>query len=474
LKHIYFLGIGGTLMGSLAQLAQQMGFTVSGSDKALYPPMSDQLDAAGITVFEGFDPAQLEPVPDLIVIGNAGLPRGHEAVEYILEKGLPYTSGAQWLGETVLRDRWVLAAAGTHGKTTTASMLAWILDQAGLEPGYLIGGAPKNFAQSARLGNSPFFVVEADEYDTSYFDRRSKFVHYRPRTLILNNLEFDHADIFEDVHAIQLQFHNLLRTVPAGGLILAPSNDERLTEVLNMGCWTPVARVGDSPIRKAIEQDNGEHWHTGQHQGDDANFDVMLGDQVLGHIDWGLLGKHNQLNGLNAIAAARHAGVPVEQSIAALNGFEGVKRRMEVIYDSPALTVYDDFAHHPTAIRTTLEGLRKRVGSEEIFAVIEPRTHTMSLGALRHELTTCCAAADRVLWFRGENIKWDLSEVVQHCVIPAQMVDKHDAVVAEVLKVAGSSGQAGQPTGRKKCHVVIMSNGAFGGIYKELVDQLSA
>ncbi len=454
-------------MGSLAQLAQQMGFTVSGSDKALYPPMSDQLDAAGITVFAGFEPAQLQPAPDLIVIGNAGLPRGHEAVEYILEQGLPYTSGAQWLGETVLRDRWVLAAAGTHGKTTTASMLAWILDQAGLSPGYLIGGAPKNFTQSARLGASPFFVVEADEYDTSYFDRRSKFVHYRPRTLILNNLEFDHADIFEDIHAIQIQFHNLLRTVPAGGLILAPSNDERLTEVLNMGCWTPVARVGEGSVRKTIAQDNGEHWHTGEKRADDSSFDVMLGDEVLGHVQWSLLGKHNQLNGLNAIAAARHAGVPVAQSIEALSRFEGVKRRMEVLHDSATFTLYDDFAHHPTAIRTTLEGLRKRVGSEEIFAIIEPRTHTMSLGSLRHELTTCCAAADRVLWFRGENIKWDLSEVVQQCVIPAQMVDKHQAVIAEVLKAA-------QQTSGKKCHVVIMSNGAFGGIYKDLVEQLNA
>jgi UDP-N-acetylmuramate: L-alanyl-gamma-D-glutamyl-meso-diaminopimelate ligase len=476
-QHIYFLGIGGTLMGSLAQLAQQMGYRVSGSDQALYPPMSDQLDAAGIRVYEGFDPAQLEPVPDLIVIGNAGLPRGHEAVEYILEKGLPYTSGAQWLGETVLRDRWVLAAAGTHGKTTTASMLAWILDQAGLQPGYLIGGAPKNFAQSARLGNSPFFVVEADEYDTSYFDRRSKFVHYRPRTLILNNLEFDHADIFDDITDIQVQFHNLLRTVPAGGLILAPSNDERLNEVLNMGCWTPVARVGEGPVKKPIDADNGERWHTGEHRGGDSSFDVMLGDETLGHLDWGLLGRHNQLNGLNAIAAARHAGVPVAQSIDALSRFEGVKRRMEVLYDSEKFALYFFNDTATTEIYTTLEGLRKRVSSDDIFAVIEPRTHTMSLGALRHELTTCCAAADRVLWFRGENIKWDLSEVVQHCVIPAQMVDKHEAVIAEVLKAAqtgtdNSSMTGNQTHNAKKCHVVIMSNGAFGGIYKDLVERL--
>ena len=453
-------------MGSLAQLAQQMGFQVSGSDQAIYPPMSDQLATAGITVYEGFDPAQLEPAPDLVVIGNAGLPRGHAAVEYILEQGLPYTSGAQWLGETVLRDRWVLAAAGTHGKTTTASMLAWILDQAGLEPGYLIGGAPKNFEQSARLGKSPFFVVEADEYDTSYFDRRSKFVHYRPRTLVLNNLEYDHADIFDDIKAIQLQFHHLLRTVPAGGLILAPSNDENLHEVMNMGCWTPVARVGESQPKKSVAQDNGENWRIDNPSRDGASFDVMLNDALQGRIEWNLLGRHNQMNALNAIAAARHVGVPVEQSVSALNTFAGVKRRMEVLYDSDTFTLYDDFAHHPTAIRSTLEGLRKSVGSDEIIAVIEPRTHTMSLGALRHELTTCCAAADQVVWYRGENIKWDLTEIVQHCVIPASMVDKHEAVVAEILKQ--------QRTQRsKKCHVVIMSNGAFGGIYKTLVDQLT-
>jgi len=464
-QHIYFLGIGGTLMGSLAQLAQEMGYAVSGSDTAIYPPMSDQLAAAGIAVFEGFDPGHLDPAPDLIVIGNAGLPRGHDAVEYILEKGFAYTSGAQWLGEVVLRDRWVLAAAGTHGKTTTASMLAWILSCAGLEPGYLIGGAPKNFEQSARLGSSPFFIVEADEYDTSYFDRRSKFVHYHPRTLILNNLEYDHADIFADIKAIQLQFHHLLRTVPAGGLVLAPSNDEYLNEVLSMGCWTPVARVGNSPPKKSLQQDNGERWSVGDITSDGASFNVTLNDDAVARIEWNLLGKHNQQNALNAIAAARHAGVPPAQSIEALNRFEGVKRRLEVIYASDSLVVYDDFAHHPTAIRSTLEGLRKQVGSDDILAVIEPRTHTMSLGTLRHELTTCCAAADKALWFRSDNIKWDLAEVVQACVIPARMIDKHDAVVSEIAKLNVSGGS-------KKTHVVIMSNGAFGDIYQKLLQKL--
>jgi len=453
-------------MGSLAQLAQQMGYQVSGSDTTVYPPMSDQLAAAGITVHEGFAPTQLEPAPDLIVIGNAGLPRGHEAVEYILERGFAYTSGAQWLGEVVLRDRWVLAVAGTHGKTTTASMLAWILDQAGLEPGYLIGGVPLNFTQSARLGESPFFVVEADEYDTSYFDRRSKFVHYRPRTLILNNLEFDHADIFPDIQAIQVQFHNLLRTVPSGGLVLAPSTDNNLDEVLAKGCWSSIARVGEQPIKKSLERDNGEHWQIADVARDGTAFDILLNGETLGRVDWSLLGKHNQCNALNAIAAARHAGVPVEQGITALNTFSGVKRRLEVLADNDTFTLYDDFAHHPTAVRSTLEGLRKRVGNDEIIALIEPRTHTMSLGTLRNELTTCCAAADEVIWFRGENIKWDLTEVAQKCVVPASVIDNHEAVVTKIMRIAKAER-------RKKCHVVIMSNGAFGGIYKTLTDQLN-
>ncbi len=467
-QHIYFLGIGGTLMGSLAQLAKEMGFRVTGSDKALYPPMSDQLAAAGIEIYEDFNPQQLEPAPDLVVIGNAGLPRGHEAVEYVLESGLPYTSGAQWLGETVLQGRWVIAAAGTHGKTTTASMVAWILEHAGMSPGYLIGGAPLNFAQSARLGESPFFVVEADEYDTSYFDRRSKFVHYRPRTLILNNLEYDHADIFPDIEAIQTQFHHLLRTVPATGLVLAPSANDNIDEVLALGTWSEVARVGQTQIKKPLAQDIGGMWSVGATASNGASFDVLLDGKHQGQVTWQLLGKHNQHNALNAIGAARHVGVPVAQAIQALSKFAGVKRRLETIYQDQYFVLYDDFAHHPTAIRTTLEGLRKAVGSDEIVAVIEPRTHTMSLGTLRQDLTTCCAAADQVVWFRGENINWDLSEVQKNCVIPATMLDKHDAIVSAILKHSSEAHASA-----KKRHVVIMSNGAFGGIYGKLTTQLA-
>ena len=467
-KHIYFLGIGGTLMGSLAQLAKEMGFTVSGSDQALYPPMSEQLAQADIEVYEGFSPEQLDPAPDLIVLGNAGLPRGHEAVEYVLESGIPYTSGAQWLGDTVLQGRWVIAVAGTHGKTTTASMVAWVLEQAGLSPGYLIGGAPLNFTQSARLGQTPFFVVEADEYDTSYFDRRSKFVHYRPRTLILNNLEFDHADIFPDIAAIQTQFHHLLRTVPQTGLILTPCTDEHLDEVLSMGVWSEIARVGNEQIKKPLPQDAGGIWSVGETSNQGSEFDVCLDGEVQGRISWGLLGKHNQHNALNAIAAARHVGVPIDAAIDALSQFEGVRRRLEVIYESDHFILYDDFAHHPTAIRSTLEGLRRAVGSEEIIAVVEPRTHTMSLGTLRQDLKTCCAAADRVVWFRGENIKWDLTEVQQDCVVPASLYDKHDALVEAIIKDSDDARANG-----KKRHVVIMSNGAFGGIYSQLVEKLS-
>ena len=466
-EHIYFLGIGGTLMGSLAQLAKEIGFTVTGSDKIIYPPMSDLLEQAGIEVFEGFAASQLEPAPDLVVIGNADLPRGNEAVETILEAGLPYTSGAQWLGDTVLQDRWVIAVAGTHGKTTTTSMVAWILDQAGLNPGYLIGGAPLNFQKSSRLGDAPFFVVEADEYDTSYFDRRSKFVHYRPRTVILNNLEYDHADIFPDVKAIQTQFHNLLRTVPKSGQILAPSADHHIDEVLAMGCWSEIARIGASKAKKSLPLDTGGHWSIGNPAPDGDSFDVVLEGQVEGRIAWSLLGQHNQHNALNAIAAARHAGVPINESINALNTFKGVKRRLEILYDSATFTLYDDFAHHPTAIRKTLEGLRQAVGNEEIVAVIEPRTHTMSLGTLRNELITCCAAADRVIWFRAENIKWDLSEIQQSCVVPAALYDKHDLLINAVLGDAEEAANSG-----KKRHVVIMSNGAFGGIYQRLLDAL--
>jgi UDP-N-acetylmuramate: L-alanyl-gamma-D-glutamyl-meso-diaminopimelate ligase len=460
-RHIYFLGIGGTLMGSLAQLAREKGYRVSGSDSTLYPPMSDQLANADIELFEGFDPAQLDPAPDLVVVGNAGLPRGHPGIECVLELGIRYTSGAEFLGREILQDRWVLAVSGTHGKTTTASMLTWILERAGLNPGYLIGGVPKNFPKTARLGSDPFFVVEADEYDASYFDRRSKFVHYRPRTLIINNLEYDHADIFVDLAAIQTQFHHLIRTVPASGLIVAPSNDDHVVETLQMGCWTPVARFGEPLLKQPIPQDNGDLWHASLGMADGSEFTVALNDDAVATLNWSMMGEHNVHNALAAIAAARHVGVRPEDAIAALSEFQGVLRRMDLIAEIGSVAIYDDFAHHPTAIRQTLQGLRHKVGNEEIIAVIEPRSHTMSLGTLRSELTNCCAPADHVYWYRSENILWDLSEVVQSSVIPARQFDDLDRLVDSLAKLP-----------EKKRHIVIMSNGSFGGIYEKLPARL--
>ena len=466
---LYFLGIGGTLMGSLAQLAQQKGFEVSGFDRALYPPMSDQLAAAGIEVFEGFDPAQLRPPPDLAIVGNAGMPRGHEAVEYVLEHDLPYTSAAEWLGEAVLRERWTIAAAGTHGKTTTASMVAHILDKAGLDPGFLIGGVPVNFPASARLGAGPCFVVEADEYDTSYFDRRSKFLHYRPKTLIINNLEFDHADIFDDLEQIQYQFHHLVRAVPRSGLIIAPNSDANVEATLKRGCWTPVstfALVENSETPADSEMVTADQWHAVDINADGSRFIVSLNGTHVGSVDWDLMGRHNVANALAALAAAQHVGVPAADGIAALGTFRGVRRRMELIVDLPQLKIYDDFAHHPSAIRTTLEGLRARVGSERIVAVVEPRTHTMSLGTLRGELTTCCATADEAIWFRGDNIQWDVAEVVQDSLVPASVERDIGRLVD---RIAGYEADRSLPT-----HVVVMSNGAFGGIYDRLRRRLGA
>ena len=460
---IYFLGIGGTLMGSLALLAKQQGHQVSGSDKQVYPPMSGLLAEEGIAVHEGFDAAQLQPSPDLVVIGNAGLPRGVESVEYILNRGLSYVSGAEWLGTNLLRDRWVLAVSGTHGKTTTTSMLAWILDRAGLRPGYLIGGAPKNFDRSARLGQAPYFVVEADEYDTSYFDRRSKFLHYQPRTLIINNLEHDHADIFKDVDAVKAQFHQLLRSVPSEGLVIAPSNDGNINDLFHAGCWTPVARIGATEPTRALAMDNGERWDAVNANADNSAFDVALNDRILGRVSWSMLGLHNVSNALGAIAAARHAGVAPELAIEALADFSGVKRRLEVIAEVGETTLYDDFAHHPTAIRKTLQGLRSRVGREEILAVIEPRTHTMSLGTLRDALASCCAAADQAFWFRSADIEWDLATLTTECIVPAQHFADLTLLIKQVCELP-----------KRRRHVVIMSNGDFGNIYEKLPAALRA
>ena len=463
-RRVYFLGIGGTLMGGLAILARQLGHQVSGFDRKLYPPMSDQLADAGIEVHEGFAESQLRPAPDLVVVGNAQLPRGHPAVEAVLDRGLSYTSGAEWLGTTVLPDRWTVAASGTHGKTTTASIVAHILECAGLDPGFLIGGVPGNFGTSSRLGKGAHFVVEADEYDTSYFDRRAKFVHYRPKTLIVNNLELDHADIYADLGQIQTQFHHLVRTVPGTGLIVAPLGDRHVDDMLAQGCWSPIARFAAASPGEALDA-AGDLFRATDVAEDGSAFTVALGNQPIASVHWSMLGRHNVANGLAAVAAARHAGVPAADAARALQSFVPPKRRMERIVDLPSFKVYDDFAHHPTAIRATLDALRAHVGDDRIVAVVEPRTHTMSLGTLRADLTTCCAKADEAVWFAGENIGWDVGEVIRGSTVPATVERSVDSLVERLLAMRTAPGD-------RTCHVVLMSNGAFGGIYAKLKERL--
>lgn len=447
--HIHILGICGTFMGSLAVLAKELGHRVTGSDANVYPPMSTQLEAQGIELMQGYDPAHLEPAPDLVVIGNA-LSRGNPAVEHVLNKGLPYVSGPQWLADHVLQGRWVMAVAGTHGKTTTTSMLAWVLEHAGMSPGFLIGGVPQNFGVSARLGGTPFFVVEADEYDSAFFDKRSKFVHYRPRTAILNNLEFDHADIFPDLAAIERQFHHLVRTIPGEGLIIHPTAESALVRVLGMGCWTPVQTTGE-----------GGQWQARLLSEDGSRFEVLFEGQIAGTVDWSLTGQHNVANALATLAAARHVGVVPELGVAALSAFQSVKRRMEKVAEVRGVTVYDDFAHHPTAIATTLDGLRKRVGDAPVIAVIEPRSNSMKLGAHRDGLPESVKLADQVFWYAPPNLGWDLAATVAGSSVPTRVCDSLEAIIEGVKALAVPGTQ-----------VVIMSNGGFGGLHGKLAQAL--
>lgn len=447
--HIHILGICGTFMGSLAVLAKELGHRVTGSDANVYPPMSTQLEAQGIELMQGYDPAHLDPAPDLVVVGNA-LSRGNPAVEHVLNKGLPYVSGPQWLADHVLQGRWVMAVAGTHGKTTTTSMLAWVLEHAGMSPGFLIGGVPQNFGISARLGGTPFFVVEADEYDSAFFDKRSKFVHYRPRTAILNNLEFDHADIFPDLAAIERQFHHLVRTIPGEGLIIHPTTEPALVRVLEMGCWTPVQTTGE-----------GGQWQVRLLSEDGSRFEVRFDGKVQGIVEWNLTGQHNVANALATLAAARHVGVVPELGIAALSAFHNVKRRMEKVAEVNGVTIYDDFAHHPTAIATTLDGLRKRVGEAPVIAIIEPRSNSMKLGAHRDGLPESVAQADQVIWYAPPNLGWDLAATAAACPVPAVVCDSLEAIIERV------KGQA-----RPGTEVVIMSNGGFGGLHGKLAKAL--
>jgi len=491
--HIHILGICGTFMGGIAVLAKQAGHRVTGCDANVYPPMSTQLEAQGIALIEGFDPAQTQLDPDIYVIGNV-VSRGNPLMEEILNRGLPYISGPQWLSENVLQGKWVLAVAGTHGKTTTSSMLAWILEYAGLAPGFLIGGVPENFAVSARLpqtppmpipspmqgegkgggsakeysvndfqlpspqpspsqgegDKSPFFVIEADEYDTAFFDKRSKFVHYRPRTAVLNNLEFDHADIFDDLPAIEKQFHHLVRTVPQQGLVVVNGKEASLQRVLDKGCWTPVEKFGTDA-----------DWQAANASGD-GSFDVLHQGKALGRVQWDLLGEHNRMNALATIAAARHVGVSPEVSMAALGEFKNVKRRMEVRGEVNGVTVYDDFAHHPTAIDTTVAGLRAKVGKARIIAVLEPRSNTMKLGVMKNALPASLKQADLVFCFSA-NLGWDAKEALQSIAAKTQVHDDLNSLINAIVKVASPGDQ-----------VLVMSNGGFGGIHQKLLDALKS
>jgi len=459
--HIHILGICGTFMGGVAVLARQAGHKVTGSDENVYPPMSTQLQEQGIDLMQGYYAEHLEQ-QDQVVVGNV-MSRGNEAIEHVLNNNLSYTSGPQWLSENVLKDKWVLAVAGTHGKTTTSSILTWILEYAGLQPGFLIGGVPANFGVSARLGGGSFFVVEADEYDTAFFDKRSKFVHYHPRTLILNNLEFDHADIFEDLDDIKKQFHHLVRIVPGDGLIVHNGDENNLDDVLAQGCWSQKAGFSHRDNANNSSDLNENAWLISEVSEDGRRFDVSHLKKKLGTVDGHLLGPHNRMNALAAIIAAQHVGVPVEQSIQALKEFKGVKRRMEIIGEVKNKTIYDDFAHHPTAIKDTLQGLRDAICDDSrIWAVLEPRSNTMRMGVHKQQLASSLDLADEVILFQPADVDWDMQSVVDEIDGAARLIRSIEDIVA----LLAEKSRAGD-------HILVMSNGAFGGIHQKILTALA-
>ena len=448
---LHIIGICGTIMGSLGVLAKQLGHTVTGQDQDVYPPMSTQLEAQGLTLIPGYEIKDLEACqPDLIIIGNVAS-RGWPIVEHILNRNLPYISGAQWLYEAILKNRHTLAVSGTHGKTTTTTMLTTILRHSGLATGYFIGGVPQALPASADLGHT-HFVLEADEYDTAFFDKRAKLVHYHPRTLIINNLEYDHADIYPDVASIQRQFHHLVRTIPGEGRIIVPAQDPGVAGALALGCWTPTVTFG-----------LGGAWTARKIKDDGSAFAVYLQGQKVGEIVWGMLGDHNVNNALAALAAAEHVGIAPAQGCAALTGFQGVKRRLEVRGVVNNITVYDDFAHHPTAIRTTLEGLRHRLPHSRIIAVLEPRSASMKMGAFKDSLAASFGVADHVVLYQSPEVKWDLSHLTTQLGSRAQCLTSIPAVIAAIVQQAQAGDQ-----------VVLMSNGGFGGIYAALLEALAA
>ncbi len=453
--HLHILGICGTFMGGIAGLARAAGHRVTGSDRNVYPPMSTQLQALGIEIIEGYEAGQLELRPDLVIVGNV-ISRGMPVIEAVLDRGLPYVSGPEWLGTQILRERWVLAVAGTHGKTTTASMLAFILEDAGLSPGFLIGGVPRNFGASARLGATPLFVIEADEYDTAFFDKRAKFMHYRPRTLVLNNLEYDHADIYPDLAAIERQFQHLMRTVPGTGRVLCHGTDPALARVLAAGCWSPVerfARDGGAAVQWSARCSAAADY---------SRFEVLYDGRECGELRWSAIGAHNVDNALAALSAARHAGVPVSRGIEALGRFRGVERRMQLRGEAAGVRVYDDFAHHPTAIATTLDGLRRRVGRERIVAVLEPRSNTMRLGVHGAALADALAQADAIWVYAPPQLGWDIATAMAPLGARAHVIGDFDALLAG-LAAALQPGD----------HALIMSNGGFGGLHARLLEALA-
>jgi UDP-N-acetylmuramate: L-alanyl-gamma-D-glutamyl-meso-diaminopimelate ligase len=461
--HVHILGICGTFMGGIAAIARAAGHRVTGSDRNVYPPMSTQLRELGIELIEGYDADQLKLAPAIIVVGNV-MTRGMPVIEAMLDRGLPYTSGPQWLADALLRERWVLAVAGTHGKTTTSSMLAWILEDTGLSPGFLIGGIPANFGLSARLGEQPFFVIEADEYDTAFFDKRAKFVHYRPRTLVLNNLEYDHADIYPDLASIQRQFQHLVRTVPGSGRIVCNGDDAHLAQVLAAGCWSELERFAGGGGRGAARGAELVQWSAqAPPHADFTRFQVRYQGRDCGELQWKLIGAHNVDNALAALAAARHAGVPIERGIDALHRFQGVARRMQLRGEAAGVKVYDDFAHHPTAIATTLDGLRRSIGRERIVAVLEPRSQTMRLGVHQGALSAALGGADEVWVYAPPDLGWDVRSALAPLGKRAHLAEDLEALVSALARdlVVGD-------------HALIMSNGDFGGVHARLLAALAA
>ena len=449
--HINILGICGTFMTGIALIARSLGHNVTGSDKNVYPPMSTLLERENIQLIDGYDPSQLDPVPDLVIIGNA-MSRGNPCVEYILDNNIPYISAPQWLHDNVLKDRWVIAVAGTHGKTTTAGMVNWILEQAGYQQGFLIGGVPGNFNVSARLGESPFFVIEADEYDCAFFDKRSKFMHYCPKTLILNNVEYDHADIFDDLRAIQKQFQHLVRLVPSKGLIISPQEDISIKHILSRGCWS-----------EQIQTESETGWQAEKITNDASQFNVYFQQKLVGKVCYDLVGEHNMHNALMAIAAAKNVGITPEMACQTLSSFVNAKRRLELYGKVDDIEIYDDFAHHPTAILATLEALRSKVGANRrIFTVLEPRSNTMKLGISKDEIAPALGRADEVFIYQPENLPWLVSEITEQCVQPAYWSSDLDLLIEMIAKDVKS-----------KDVILIMSNGGFGGIHQKIIDKLN-